>query len=162
MSTSPEAAAAAAAPAPAKGRSRRLLAIVAGVLVLALAAGGYLFLSGGAADADPAPEPTPEEVAEGPVVEVGTLTTNLAGSPPRYARVGLAIVLTAEADPAAVEARFPLVKDVAITEIGRHDAATLQTVEGSEALRDGLTDAVVGVYPDGEVVRVALTELLIQ
>jgi flagellar FliL protein len=148
--------------APVKGRSRRLLAIIAAVLVLGIAAGGYLFLSGGAADADPAPEPAPEDVAEGPVVEVGTLTTNLAGTPARYARVGLAVVLTAEADPAAVEARFPLVKDAAITEIGRHDAAMLQTADGSGALRDGLTEAVVSLYPDGEVVRVVLTELLIQ
>jgi flagellar basal body-associated protein FliL len=139
---------------------RRLLLIVALVLLGALGAGGYLLFLGGGDD--PAEEPVEEPVAEGPVVEVGTLTTNLAGAANRYARVGVALVLRADAVAADVESRFPLVKDAAITEIGRHEAATLQGADGTERLRAGLAEQITAVYPDGEVLRVVLTELLIQ
>lgn len=148
------------AAAPPKKGSRRLVLVAVGVLVLgALGAGGYLFLGGGAEDA--AAEPVEEVPVDGPVVEVGTLTTNLAGST-RYARVGIALVLTADADATAVESRFALVKDAAISEIGSHTAETLQAATGTEQLRAGLAERIVPLFPDGEVSRVVLTELLVQ
>lgn len=154
------------APAPdlapeAPRRSRRLLLIVAAVVFVALGAGAYFLLLAGDGEAT-GTEAEPEPVAEGPVVEVGTLTTNLAGANGRYARVGIALVLSADADAAAVGERFALVKDAAITEIGRHDAAALQAAGGTETLRDGLAERITRLYPDGEVLRVVLTELLVQ
>lgn len=150
-----------AAPAAPPARSRRLVLVVA-VVVLAgvLASVGYaVFLRTEDADAASAAEAAP---VEGAVVEVGTLTTNLAGAAGRYARVGIAVVLAEGADTAAVEARFALVKDAAIGEIGRHDAAALAAADGTERLRAGLAERIRELYPDGEVLRVVLTELLIQ
>lgn len=144
--------------APARRRSRLRLVIVAIVVLVGAGVGGYLFLTGGEAASAEVEAPP----AEGAVVEVGTLTTNLAGSPGRYARVGLALVLAEGTDPATVEERFALVKDAAISELGQHDAATLQGPEGSQELRDGLARRLGQVYPDGEVLRVVLTELLVQ
>lgn len=146
---------------PAGRKPRRRLRLVVGLLLLgALGAGGYLLFLGGGAEA--AEEKVEEPVAEGPVVEVGTLTTNLAGAANRYARVGVALVLRDGAVAADVEGRFALVKDAAITEIGRHEAAALQGADGTERLRAGLAEQITAVYPDGEVLRVVLTELLIQ
>lgn len=150
---------AAAEPAATGPKPRRRLLIV-GVAVLALAAaGGYVVLGG---DAGPSTAPAEAPVVEGVVAEVGTLTTNLAGPAAHYARVGIALVLREGVDPAVVEERFALVKDAAITEIGRHDPATVSGSDGTEALRAGLTAKVQALYPDGEVLRVVLTELLVQ
>lgn len=148
-----------AAAAPTRSR-RRLFLILGVVLAVGLGVGAYVFLGGDQAAAD-APPPAEEAAVDGPIVEVGTLTTNLAGST-RYARVGIALVLTADADPAAVASRLALVKDAAISEIGSHEAETLQSDGGTEALRVGLTERIVALFPDGEVSRVALTELLVQ
>lgn len=164
VSPAPTAPAPAAAPAPVpapKRRSRLVLALLAVIVLVVLGVGGYLFLGGAGASPTEA-DPTEAPDVEGAIVEVGTLTTNLAGPSPRYARVGIALVLDATADPAAVEARVALVKDAAISEIGSSDAAALQTAEGTEALRQGLARRVAELFPDGEVLRVVLTELLVQ
>lgn len=168
MSAAPAAPAAAQAPdgaeaeadsAPPKKRRRLLLV---GVVVLVLGVGaGYMLMSGADAEAtDEDAEPAPVE--EGEIVDVGTLTTNLAGQSSRYARVGVGLVLTADADTATVESRLPLVKDAVITEISRHGAEELQGDAGVRTLRDGIGASVTGLFDDGEVVRVVLTELLVQ
>ncbi len=145
--------------APAPRRSRRKLLLI-GIVVAVLLAGAaaYVLVFGPDANAEAA-DPV---IEEGAVLEVGTLTTNLAGTPAQYARVGIALVLSSDADESEVTARFPLVKDAAIAEIGRHDAPSLQGEEGVEPLRRGLTERIQAVYPDGQVVRIALTELLVQ
>ena len=165
MSAAPTSAPAAptegAEPAPRRGRTR-LVVIVAVVAVL-LGGGAAWFLTGGAsADTGGEESAAPAPVEEGEILEVGTLTTNLGGDSPAYARVGVALVLAADADPAVVEGDLALVKDAAITEITRHGAEELQGEEGVASLRDGLTAAVGALFEDGEVVRVVLTELLVQ
>lgn len=141
-------------------------AIVVGLAALVVAgglAGVYFLVLDGGGDPERDAEPTVDaSPSEGPIVEVGTLTTNLAGAAGRYARVGIALVLRADADAAVVEQRLALVKDAAIGEIGRHDVATLSGGDGPELLRKGLSDTIRELYPEGEVVRVVLTELLIQ
>lgn len=150
-----------AAPAPdAPKRSKRLLLVVVAAVVAAAAAGYVVSSRGAGAPAEEAPAEA--AVAEGEVLEVGTVTTNLAGSPGRYARVGVALVLAADADPVAVQGRIALVKDAALRVIGRQEAAALQTPEGSTALRAQLTEEITAVYPEGTVLRVVLTELLVQ
>lgn len=147
--------------APPKKR-RRLLLVVVGVVMLLLGAGaGYMFMSGADAEAtDEDAEPAPVE--EGEILDVGTLTTNLSGQSPRYARVGVGLVLAADANPATVESSLPLVKDAIITEISRHSAPELQGDAGVRTLRDGIGTSVTSLFDDGQVVRVVLTELLVQ
>lgn len=140
------------------GRSRRGLIVMAAGLVILLGGAGYMFLGVGGAE----PDADVAEPADGSIVEVGVLTTNLSGPTARYARVGVALVLHPDADPAAVAARFPLVKDAVIDEIGRHEPAALQGADGGALLRAALTQRVQGVFPDGEILRVVLTELLVQ
>lgn len=146
------------APAPARPRRRRWLLLL--VVVLAAAGtGGWLLLGPSAATEDAGP---PSPPAEGAVVEVGTLTTNLAGSGGHFARVGLALVLAEGEDAAAVADRFALVKDAAIGELGQIEAGRLQAAGGSAVLRERLTAHADELYPDGEVLRVVLTEFLVQ
>lgn len=147
--------------APARRPRRRLvLLVLAGVVAIVLGGGAAYALTMGGDDAPAADEPTPVE--EGEILEIGTLTTNLAGPTPQYARVGVALVLAAGVDAPAVEADLALVKDAIISEVSRHAAADLRGHEGVQALRSGLSTAVADLFEDGTVVRVALTELLVQ
>ena len=143
--------------ASSEGGRSKLLLLVGVLAVLGVAAGGFLFLGGEGAAAE---EPTAP--VEGPVVEVASMTLNLAGPATSYAKLAFAAVLVEGADEAAVSARFPLLKDAAITEVGTIDAATLRTPAGVEELRDRLTERAADVYPDGEVLRIVLTELVVQ
>lgn len=158
----PAAPAEAAEPAPRRGRAR--LIVVGAVLAILIGGGAAWFLTGGASTDTSSGEDAAAAAAveEGEILEVGTLTTNLGGDRPAYARVGVALVLAADADPTVVEGDLALVKDAAITEITRHGAEELQGEEGVASLRDGLTAAVGALFEDGEVVRVVLTELLVQ
>lgn len=146
--------------APPKKR-RRLLLVIVGVVVLLGGGAGYMVMSGGDAEAA-ADDAEPAPVEEGEIVDVGTLTTNLSGASSRYARVGVGLVLAADADPATVESSIPLVKDAIITEISRHTAEELQGDAGVRTLRDSIGTRVTGLFVDGEVIRVVLTELLVQ
>jgi flagellar basal body-associated protein FliL len=151
------------APAPAApedGRRRRApLLLGAVVLVLGVAVGAYLVLGGGE-PAETVAEPQPAE--EGAVVAVADMTANLAGEPVSYAKVAFAAVLAAGADEAAVAARFPLLRDAAITELSTITGAHLRTTAGADELRGRLTARAAALYPDGEVLRIVLTELVVQ
>lgn len=157
----PDAPAEAVEPTPRRGRIRLL--VVGAVVAVLIGGGAAWFLTGGAsADTGPQAEAGPAPVEEGEILEVGTLTTNLGGDRPAYARVGVGLVLAAGTDPAVVEGDLALVKDAAISEIARHGAEELQGEDGVTALRDGLTSAIGALFEDGEVIRVVLTELLVQ
>lgn len=150
------------APAPPPRSRRRLLLIAAGVAALALVgAGAYLFLGSGAPAAAEAPA-SPPPTEEGAVLEVTTLTANLAGPDLRYARVGFAAVLAADAAPDAVEDRLPLLTDAALTVLGSFSAEDLLASGGRDRLRTELTAQAHDLWPDGEVLRVVLTELTVQ
>lgn len=144
---------------PRRGR-RRLLLLVA--LLAIVLGGGAAWMLTGPDDAGAGEDGAVAEVEEGEILDVGTLTTNLAGTPPRYARVGVGLVLAADATGSEVQEDLPLVKDAIITQISSHVAADLQGREGVATLRDGLTTAVSDLFEDGQVVRVVLTELLVQ
>jgi flagellar basal body-associated protein FliL len=75
-----------------KGRKKKIL------ILLVVGVGGYMMFgrsSGALVDAGLDPIPLSEEVG-GAVVEVGTLTVNLADEAPRYVKVGVALVLVEE------------------------------------------------------------------
>lgn len=148
---------------PQKGKLKTILVAVIALGIIGAAA--YVFLLGGSSTTDEAaaePEPAEVAVADGEVIDVATMTVNLAGGSEQYARVGFAVVLSAEADPSAVEARFALLKDAALTRISGYAAADLLSPEGLAGLRLDLTEAAGEVWPDGEVNRVVLTELIVQ
>lgn len=140
------------------GRNKKKLLFVAGALVL-FAAGGFAALKmlEPAEAAEPVAEPT---VEEGAVLEVAEMTASLGSA--HLARVGIAVVLSAEAVEEQVVGRFPLVKDAAIDEIASSDPARLATPEGVDDLRARLTARATTLYPDGDVLRVVLTELIVQ
>ncbi|MFO8076240.1 MAG: flagellar basal body-associated FliL family protein [Actinomycetota bacterium] len=132
---------------------KRLLLLA--VVLAGLAAVATVVLLPGEEEADAEPE-------EGAILEVAQLTANLGGEDLRYARVGFAVVAAAEVETAEVERRFPLLQDAAISQIGAMTPEELHGEEGIDRLREALTERAREIYPDGEVLRVAITELLVQ
>lgn len=140
-----------------KGSRRTLVIVVVVVLVLAAVAAKALLFPGSAADAGP-----PATPVEGEVVTIGQMTTSLAGGGTHYARVELAAVANAAADAAGLEDRFPLMRDQALTVLMGFTADQLRTVEGADALRVALTERAQQVWEDDQVLRIVLTDLLVQ
>jgi flagellar basal body-associated protein FliL len=144
--------------APKKKGKLRLVIVVA--LVLVVAAGGYLFLFGGSGGPD---EAAAAEPVEGAVIDGATMTVAVEGSDgPHFVRVSFAVVLAEGADSAAVGERIQLLQDGALTVITGYSADVLRTTEGLDTLRTDLSAAAHQIYPDGEVLRVVLTELIVQ
>lgn len=146
---------------------------IVGIIVATLAVGYFLFGRGGGAAAELAPTTTIPlvEEAEGAIVDAGNLTVNLADETPRYAKVGVALVLVEGSDPLAVESKLPLVLDAVLSEVSRMTADELLAESGFEALRVAIGRAAIDIYnepaeddiPEVRVVkRVVLTELLVQ
>jgi len=148
---------AAPAPAPAPRRRRLLLLLLAAGLAVAGAGLAFGPWGGGDGAVD-----EHETVADGEVVVVGGMTTSLGGDTQAYARVELAVVLRPDADRTTVEPRFPVLRDAALTVIMSFRPSELRTVEGAERLRVELTDRAQQVWPDGEVLRVLVTDLVVQ
>lgn len=142
------------------GARRRLL--VAGVAVVVAVLGSLSGLVPGLDAIRPPADGAPAAPLEGAVVDVASLTASIGAADPGYVRLGFAAVLAEGTDPSSVEARFPLLKDAALTELSRRSLTDLRTPEGMDQLRAALTERARRTYPDGEVVRIVLTELLIQ
>lgn len=141
--------------APASGGKRKLVIVLALVVVAAAAAVWFLVLTpGGEAEA--------AEVAEGAVVQLEPLTTTTGTAALHHARVALALVLAEDADEVTVTERAPLLEDALLREIATMDADLLRSADGSNQLRANLTAHAQEVWSDGEVLRVVLTELLVQ
>lgn len=139
-------------------------------LVIAVAALGFAFLKPGAAPASAPAEPAHAEPKPGPVVDVGQMSLNLA-DPGRYARVSFALVLAEGTvvgggghggGEGGVEAQFPLVKEAVLFEFSKVSAEQLRAPGGLDAIANTLSERVRGIYEHGEVLRVVLTELLVQ
>ena len=141
------------------GGKKKLVMIAVPIVVVIAAAAGF-FLRGG--DTAEAAVPTTVPVVEGEVIEVDTMTVNLVGEEGRYARVGFAVVLDSTAESGAVGMKVPLMRDATLTVMTGFNATELQTAEGMERLRHELSDAIVAIFPDGEVIRAVLTELIVQ
>ena len=142
-----------------KGGKKKMVMIVVPVLAVVGFMAKSTLLKGKAADAK---EAKPAAPVEGDIVDVGSLTVNLADVDKHYARVGIALVLNATAHSEEIVNKVPLLKDEAITKIGAHTSAELRTAEGQEKLREELKEATEHVWHEDEVLRVALTEILIQ
>jgi flagellar FliL protein len=143
-----------------KGGGKKKLVMIIAPVVLVAAGAGYFLTAGGDADAESATTTT--EVVEGDVIEVDTLTVNLVGEEGRFARLGFAVVLKEGADTSVVGAKLPLLRDAAITVMTGYGSTELQTAEGMTKLRQELSDEMASLFPDGEIIRAVLTELIVQ
>jgi flagellar basal body-associated protein FliL len=141
-----------------KPRKKKLLLFVLPAMLMA-GVGAKMTVFKGETDTE---EVEHAEPLEGEIVDVGSLTVNLADEGRRYARVGIALVLSETADAEEVANRIPLLKDAASTKIASHSSLQLRTPEGKELLRGELTEAAREVWEGDEVLRVALTEILVQ
>jgi flagellar basal body-associated protein FliL len=137
----------------------KIFAPVGGVLLLAV---GYFVFLGGGGEADDAAAPTTTVVVDGPVIEAEQMTINLADEDPRYARLKFAVVLPEGGDAAAVGERFPMLKDAVLDVVVRYTAEDMRSADILETLRGEFSAKARNVWPDGEVLRVLITELLVQ
>lgn len=159
------AASSATVPVPEAKAGMNKLTIVA--VVIAVAALAFTFLKPASAPAEGAAAVAAEAAPKpGPVVDVGQMTVNLADAA-RFARVSFALVLTEGTVVGAggengVEARFPLVKEAVLFEFSKVTAEQLRGPGGLDAIAATLSERVRGLYEGGEVMRVVLTELLVQ
>ena len=142
-----------------KGKGK-LIGIVGGVVVL-LGAVYFLFLGGGGGEAEAAVTTTTIPV-EGAVIESDQMTVTLADEPVRYARITFAVVLPEGGDSAVVGERMPLLKDGVLDVVAGMSAADLVGQAGLDVLRADLTAKALEIYTEGEVLRVVLTEVLVQ
>jgi len=99
---------------------------------------------------------------EGVIVTMDPVTVNLADAGFHYARVGFGIVLTTTANSKQIEERLPLFKDEAIRTVGGFQSRVLKTVEGQDELRHRLTEVAFELYGEEQVVKVILTEIVVQ
>ncbi len=80
----------------------------------------------------------------------------------RYARVKFAVVLPEGGDTVVVGDRVPVLKDAMLDVLSGYTAADLVGPDALSNLREQLTAAAHIVYDQGEVLRVVVTELLVQ
>ena len=142
-----------------KGKGK-LIGIIGGVVVL-LGVVYFMFLGGGGGDAEAGVTTTTVPV-EGAVIESDQMTITLVDNPVRYARITFAVVLPEGGDTATVGERMPLLKDGVLDVVAGLTAAELVGQEALVSLRESLTEKALEVYSDGEVLRVVLTEVLVQ
>lgn len=143
-------------------KSSKIVPIAA---VLAMAFAGYGAFLKPAPTAAPAPTAMAFEEAapaEGAIHELEEMVINLAGGDVTYLRVGIAIVLTEEEDPAMFEADQAIAKDVVIELLGTKESADFEAGPARQAVKQQLTDAMVEAYGDERVVRVLFTGLVMQ
>ncbi len=149
-----------AAEEPEKGGKGKLIGIIGGVVVL-LGAVYFLFLGGGGGEEEAGVTTTTVPV-EGAVIEVDEMTITLSDDPVRYARLKFAVVLPEGGDTAAVGDRVPVLKDAVLVVVAGYSAADLVGPDALVGLRDDLTASALEVFAEGEVLRVVLTEVLVQ
>jgi flagellar basal body-associated protein FliL len=135
-------------------RRRRLVLIAVPVLLVALALAGWWI---GFADAA---EEVPD--VDGEIVTLEPLTTTVGQNGIHHARVGIAIVLTVLADAEDVTPKTALLQDALLREVAAMDADAVRSAEGSDRLRERLTEEAREIWSDEVIRRVVLTELLVQ
>lgn len=146
-------------PEPRPARRKKLIMIAAAVVFVGVGGFAALRFTAPAADATPEVATTPEP---GEILEVAEMTTTLAGAQPHLARVTFSVQLNAQAVAAEVEPDLPLLRDAAVTELAESDADELMTPEGVDDLRARLLARAGEIYPDQQVLKVLVTELVVQ
>lgn len=137
------------------GRGRKLLLAVLVIAVAVAAAWFFLLREVPEAAAD-------VEVEDGLIVGLDPLTTTTGEAARQHARVAMSLVLAEGITADVVTDRAPLLQDALLREVARMDGDELRSAAGSDQLRAELTAAAQGIWTEGEVRRVVLTELLVQ
>ena len=145
---------------PEKKGKGKLFGMIGGAVVL-LGVVYFVFLGGGGGDEEAGVTTTTVPV-EGAVIEVDEMTVTLSDDPVRYARLKFAVVLPEGGDTAAVGDRVPVLKDAVLDVVSGYTAAELVGPDALGVLRSELTEKALTVYSEGEVLRVVLTEVLVQ
>ncbi len=143
-----------------EGGKGKLIGIIGGVVVL-LGVVYFVFLGGGGGEEEASVTTTTVPV-EGPVIEVDEMTITLADEPVRYARLKFAVVLPEGGDTTVVGDRVPVLKDAVLDVMTGYSAADLVGKEALGSLREQLTASALTVFTEGEVLRVVITEVLVQ
>lgn len=144
-----------------KKKGGMLPAIIVAVAVLAGGAMAGGVIGGGgdqAAAAEPAPEPTPTVAELGTVVELDSVTLNLAGDGTHFLKLGVAVELspeTTEPPPTAP------IYDVVIAQFGTYTYDDLVNASQRDTSKDELLANLSDIYGDA-ISRVFYTEFVMQ
>lgn len=146
-----------------KGGSKKL--IIFGVVGLLVIGGGVFaattVLGGQEEEEEVAAEAAPPE--EGEILALESLVVNLADTDrDRYVRVGLAAVLAKETLADDIKARLPLLRNAMLRVFVPKKSQELTKLDGLEQLHEELSEAAKGVYPNGNVLRVVVTDIVVQ
>jgi len=139
--------------------------IIGGVIAAGLV---YRFvLSGGAAEAPEAmasvEEPVVEVIVEGEIIPIPEMTLNLADlDVPRFARIGLAVVLQEGEDPVIAATKMPLVQDVVVDVVGSMTFDELREPGAKTALKEEISQLSRDAFAGELVSRVIFTSFVIQ
>lgn len=144
----------------AKSGKGKLIGGAVGGVVLLLAAYQFVLKPAPAPEALAMVEELPP--AEGAIHELEEMVINLDGEGASYLRVGVAIVLTEEEDPALFAADEAIAKDVVIGYLGTLSADELEAGEPRAAVKDELGALMIEAYGEDRVVRVLFTALVTQ
>jgi flagellar basal body-associated protein FliL len=139
-----------------KGKGK-LVGIVVAVVVVAGIGAKFTLPSGGKAGAAVDPTPTP-----GQVVDLGTITINLADPTPHYAEVGLALEVSPTASADKLTTQMPLLQDAAVSQLSALTEAQVLAPGGQDAIRAALTTRAQQLFGKAIVDKVLLTELVVQ
>lgn len=144
------------------GRSNLVPALV---LAAGIAAGGY-FMGGSPADSTPAVVEVEPEIVAGEVVELDSLTVNLANG--RFVRVGVAVLTSEDYEPLEGDDgwRFPpghesRLRDQLIANFAGRDVAGVTGHENLELVKAELLERANRVL-DGHAIEVYFTDLVVQ
>ncbi len=154
------------------GGKKKIIMIVG---ALALLGGVYKFVL--AKPAEPASSLTPEELAammteeekaalleppEGEILQMEEMIVNLAGPEETYLKIRLALVLDTLTLAEEFEHHLPIAQDVAVHYLSSLEPEELRTAEGREHVKEELTELVKEAYHEEHVLRVLITELVMQ
>ena len=123
-----------------KGGSKKKFIIIGAVVVFG-AVGYFMFGGGGAPPEEEMAAEEEMEPVEGEVIEIGKMTIVLAdeGESLRYARIGLAVVMSELGDSGVVGTKVSLIQDAAITVISELTSDDLRGAQGATMAREMLT-----------------------
>src|SRR5690625_2009809 len=148
---------------------RTLLIIVSLVILLASGAAYTVFALVGPTLGVTGPDLTSASSragdTPGPMFEIGPLMVNLStnGQPGvRYVRAGIVLEVDSEKTRRALERREPPVKDRVISIVRVQTTESISGSEGQEQLRESLLQSVNELLPEGHVVQVWFTDLVVQ
>ncbi|MEZ5408070.1 MAG: flagellar basal body-associated FliL family protein [Acidimicrobiales bacterium] len=155
------------------GGGKKKIIMIVGALVLL--GGVYKFVL--AKPAEPASSLTPEELAammtpeekaalldppEGEILQMEEMILNLAGPDETYLKIRLALVLDTLTVAEEFQLELPIAQDVAVQYLSSLEPDEFRSAEGREHVKQELTTRLKEAYHDEHVLRVLITELVMQ